>query len=70
MVNTVNYFRYIGKDIPSQNLKHNQLVMLLNIINGKVKLQNVRTNQSQYVSVELFDKYFKEVSNKYYWWKG
>ena len=66
MVNTVNYFRYTGKDIPSQSLKHNQLVMLLNIINGKVKLQNVRTNQIQYVSVELFDKYFKEVSNKYY----
>ena len=66
MVNIVNYFRYTGKDIPSQNLKHNQLVMLLNIINGKVKLQNVRTNQIQYVSVELFDKYFKEVSNRYY----
>ena len=66
MVNTVNYYRYIGKDVPSQNLKHNQLVMLLNIINGKIKLQNVRTNQIQYVSVELFDKYFKEVSNKYY----
>ena len=66
MVNTVNYYRYIGKDVPSQNLKHNQLVMLLNIINGKVKLQNVRTNQIQYVSVELFDRYFKEVSNKYY----
>ena len=66
MVNTVNYYRYTGKDIPSQNLKHNQLVMLLNIINGKVKLQNVRTNQIQYISVELFDKYFKEVSNKYY----
>ena len=66
MVNTVNYYRYIGKDVPSQNLKHNQLVMLLNIINGKVKLQNVRINQVQYVSVELFDKYFKEVSNKYY----
>ena len=66
MVNTVNYYRYIGKDVPSQNIKHNQLVMLLNIINGKVKLQNVRTNQIQYVSVELFDKYFKEVSNKYY----
>ena len=66
MVNTVNYYRYTGKDVPSQNLKHNQLVMLLNIINGKVKLQNVRTNQIQYVSVELFDKYFKEVSNKYY----
>ena len=66
MVNTVNYFRYTGKDVPSQNLKHNQLVMLLNIINGKVKLQNVRTNQIQYVSVELFDKYFKEASNKYY----
>ena len=66
MVNTVNYYRYIGKDIPSQNLKHNQLVMLLNIINGKVKLQNSSTNQIQYVSVELFDKYFKEVLNKYY----
>ena len=66
MVNTVNYYRYTGKDVPSQNLKHNQLVMLLNIINGKVKLQNVRTNQIQYVSVELFDKYFKEVLNKYY----
>ena len=66
MVNTVNYFRYTGKDIPSQNLRHNQLVMLLNIIDRKAKLQNVRTNQIQYVSVELFDKYFKEVSNKYY----
>ena len=66
MVNTVNYYRYTGKDIPSQNLKHNQLVMLLNIIDGKAKLQNVRTNQIQYVSVELFDKYFKEVSNKHY----
>ena len=66
MVNTVNYYRYTGKDVPSQNLKHNQLVMLLNIIDGKVKLQNVRTKQIQYVSVELFDKYFKEVSNKYY----
>ena len=66
MVNTVNYYRYTGKDVPVQNLKHNQLVMLLNIINGKVKLQNVRTNQIQYVSVELFDKYFKEVSNIYY----
>ena len=66
MVNTVNYYRYIGKDVPVQNLKHNQLVMLLNIIDGKVKLQNVRTKQIQYVSVELFDKYFKEVSNKYY----
>lgn len=66
MVNTVNYFRYIGKDIPIQNLKHNQLVMRLNIIDGKVKLQNTRTNQTQYVSVELFNKYFKEVSNKYY----
>lgn len=66
MVNTVNYFRYTGKDIPSQNLKHNQLVMLLNIIDGKAKLQNSRTNQTQYVSVELFDKYFKEASNKYY----
>ena len=66
MVNTVNYFRYTGKDIPSQNLKHNQLVMLLNIIDGKAKLQNVRTNQIQYVSVELFDKYFKEVTNRYY----
>ena len=66
MVNTVNYYRYTGKDVPSQNLKHNQLVMLLNIINGTVKLQNVRTNQIQYVSVELFDKYFKEISNRYY----
>ena len=66
MVNTVNYYRYIGKDVPSQNLKHNQLVMLLNIINGKVKLQNTRTNQTQYVSVELFDKYFKKISNRYY----
>ena len=66
MVNTVNYFRYTGKNIPSQNLKHNQLVMRLNIIDGKVKLQNTRTNQTQYVSVELFNKYFKEVSNKYY----
>lgn len=66
MVNTVNYYRYIGKDIPTQNLKHNQLVMRLNIIDGKVKLQNTRTNQTQYVSVELFNKYFKEVSNKYY----
>lgn len=66
MVNTVNYFRYTGKDIPSQNLKHNQLVMRLNIIDGKVKLQNTRTNQTQYVSVELFNKYFKEASNKYY----
>ena len=66
MVNTVNYFRYTGKDIPSQNLKHNQLVMRLNIIDGKVKLQNTRTNQTQYVSVELFNKYFKEVSDKYY----
>ena len=66
MVNTVNYFRYTGKDIPSQNLKHNQLVMLLNIIDGKAKLQNTRTNQTQYISIELFDKYFKEVSNKYY----
>ena len=66
MVNTVNYFRYTGKDIPSQNLKHNQLVMRLNIIDGKVKLQNTRTNQTQYVSVELFDKYFKEASEKYY----
>ena len=66
MVNTVNYYRYIGKDVPSQNLKHNQLVVLLNIINGKVKLQNIRTNQTQYISIELFDKYFKEVSNRYY----
>lgn len=66
MVNTVNYFRYTGKDIPSQNLKHNQLVMRLNIIDGKVKLQNTRTNQTQYVSVELFNKYFKEASEKYY----
>ena len=66
MVNKVNYYRYIGKDIPSQNLKHNQLVMLLNIVDGKAKLQNARTNQIQYVSVELFDKYFKEVLNKYY----
>ena len=66
MVNAVNYFRYTGKDIPSQNLKHNQLVMLLNIIDGKAKLQNTRTNQIQYISVELFDKYFKEVSNRYY----
>ena len=66
MVNTVNYFRYTGKDIPSQNLKHNQLVMLLNIVDGKAKLQNARTNQIQYISIELFDKYFKEVSNKYY----
>ena len=66
MVNIVNYYRYIGKDIPSQNLKHNQLVMLLNIIDGKVKLQNTRTNQIQYISIELFDKYFKEVLNKYY----
>ena len=66
MVNTVNYYRYIGKDVPVQNLKHNQLVILLNIINGKVKLQNTRTNQIQYISIELFDKYFKEVLNKYY----
>ena len=66
MVNTVNYYRYIGKDVPSQNLKHNQLIMLLNIINVKDKLQNARTNQIQYISIELFDKYFKEVSNKYY----
>ena len=66
MVNTVNYYRYIGKDIPSQNLKHNQLVMRLNIIDGKVKLQNTRTNQTQYVSVELFNKYFKRASDKYY----
>ena len=66
MINTVNYFRYTGKDIPSQNLKHNQLVMLLNIIDGKAKLQNTRTNQTQYISIELFDKYFKEVSNRYY----
>ena len=66
MVNTVNYFRYIGKDIPSQNLKHNQLVILLNIIDGKVNLQNTRKNQIQYISVELFDKYFKESANKYY----
>lgn len=66
MVNTVNYFRYTGKDIPSQNLKHNQLVVRLNIIDGKIKLQNTRTNQTQYVSVELFNKYFKEASEKYY----
>ena len=66
MVNTVNYFRYTGKDIPSQNLKHNQLVMRLNIIDGKVKLQNTRTNKVQYVSEELFNKYFKLSSDKYY----
>ena len=66
MVNTVNYFRYTGKDIPSQNLKHNQLVMRLNIVDGKVKLQNTRTNQTQYVSIELFNKYFKEALDKYY----
>ena len=66
MVNTVNYFRYNCKDIPSQNLKHNQLVIRLNIIDGKVKLQNTRTNQTQYVSVELFNKYFKKASDKYY----
>ena len=66
MINTVNYYRYTGKDVPSQNLKHNQLVILLNIIDGKVKLQNTRTNQIQYISVELFDKYFKESANKYY----
>ena len=66
MINTVNYYRYIGKDVPVQNIKHNKLVMFLNIINVKVKLQNVRINQIQYVSIELFDKYFKEVSNKYY----
>ena len=58
MVNTVNYFRYTGKDIPSQHLKHNLFVMRLNIFDGKVKLQNTRTNQTQYVSVELFNKYF------------
>ena len=66
MVNTVNYFRYIGKHIPTQNLKHNQILILLNIINGNAKQQNTPTNQTQYVSVELFDKYFKEVLNKYY----
>ena len=40
--------------------------MRLNIIDGKVKLQNTRTNQTQYVSVELFNKYFKKASDKYY----
>ena len=66
MVNTVNYFRYTGKDIPSQILKLYELVVRLYIIDGKVKLQNTRTNQTQYVSVELFNKYFKEASDKYY----
>ena len=62
----VSFYRYLGKTLEHQDLKHNQLVMRLNIIDGKVKLQNTRTNQTQYVSVELFNKYFKDVSNKYY----
>ena len=66
MVNTVNYFRYTGKDIPSQNLKHNQLVIKIGESNDKVKFINQRTGRTQYFKEKLWDKYFILSVDKYH----
>lgn len=60
------YYRYYGKTLQLQDLKNHQLVIKLSIVDGKVKIQNPRTNKVQYVSEELFNKYFKLSSEKYY----
>ena len=46
------YYRYYGKTLQLQDLKNHQLVIKLSIVDGKVKIQNPRTNKVQYVSVE------------------
>lgn len=65
MVNTVNYYRYIGKNIPEQNLKHNQLVIKIGESNNKVKFINQRTGKTQYFEEKLWDKYFILSVDKY-----
>ena len=66
MVSKCMYYRYIGKDVPHQNLKHNQIVFGLDLLGDRILILNCRTNQVQYVSKELFNKYFKLSSDKYY----
>lgn len=60
------YYRYYGKTLRLQDLKNHQLVIKLSTVDGKVKIQNPRTNKVQYISEELFNKYFKLSSDKYY----
>ena len=61
----VSFYRYLGKTLENQDLKHNQLVIKIGKSNGKVKFINQRTGKTQYFEEKLWDKYFTLSADKY-----
>ena len=61
----VSFYRYLGKTLEHQDLKHNQLVIKIGESNGKVKFINQRTGRTQYFKEKLWDKYFTLSVDKY-----
>ena len=61
----VSFYRYLGKTLEHQDLKHNQLVIKIGKSNGKVKFINQRTGKTQYFEEKLWDKYFTLSADKY-----
>ena len=61
----VSFYRYLGKTLEHQDLKHNQLVIKIGKSNGKVKFINQRTGKTQYFKEKLWDKYFTLSADKY-----
>ena len=61
----VSFYRYLGKTLEDQDLKHNQLVIKIGKSNGKVKFINQRTGKTQYFEEKLWDKYFTLSADKY-----
>ena len=61
----VSFYRYLGKTLEHQDLKHNQLVIKIGKSNGKVKFINQRTGKTQYFEEKLWDIYFTLSADKY-----
>ena len=61
----VSFYRYLGKTLEHQDLKHNQLVIKIGKSNGKVKFINQRTGKTLYIEEKLWDKYFTLSADKY-----
>ena len=61
----VSFYRYLGKTLEHQDLKHNQLVIKICKSNGKVKFINQRTGKTKYFEEKLWDKYFTLSADKY-----
>ena len=61
----VSFYRYLGKTLEHQDLKHNQLVIKISKSNGKVKFINQRTGKTQYFEEKLWDKYFTLSADKH-----